>query len=113
MQLLVEQLRFRFADVEDLAVGALVLVRDDPQERLDAVVDVGEGAALPPAEIVTLDRNYRSTQPILEAANAVISRNRARLGKNLWTAEGKGEPLRIFAAAATRVNASSADFEAT
>uniref|UniRef100_UPI003FD892C0 ATP-dependent helicase n=1 Tax=Rhodoblastus sp. TaxID=1962975 RepID=UPI003FD892C0 len=39
----------------------------------------------PPAEIVTLERNYRSTQPILAAANAVISHARERIAKNLWT----------------------------
>jgi DNA helicase II / ATP-dependent DNA helicase PcrA len=39
----------------------------------------------PRAEIVTLDRNYRSTQPILAAANAVISLARERFTKNLWT----------------------------
>ena len=49
-------------------------------------------------EVVKLEQNYRSQGSILEAANAVISRNRARLGKNLWTAEGRGELLRVFAA---------------
>ena len=39
----------------------------------------------PPAEIITLDRNYRSTQPILAAANAVIALARERFTKNLWT----------------------------
>jgi DNA helicase-2/ATP-dependent DNA helicase PcrA len=39
----------------------------------------------PRAEIVTLDRNYRSTQPILAAANAVIGLARERFTKNLWT----------------------------
>src|SRR5690606_4772623 len=39
----------------------------------------------PPADIVTLDRNYRSTQPILDAANAVISEAGERFTKNLWT----------------------------
>lgn len=39
----------------------------------------------PPAEIVTLDRNYRSTQPILAAANAVIEQASERFTKNLWT----------------------------
>lgn len=39
----------------------------------------------PPAEIVTLDRNYRSTQPVLAAANAVIGLARERFTKNLWT----------------------------
>lgn len=40
---------------------------------------------VPPAEIVTLDRNYRSTQPILAAANAVIELARERFTKNLWS----------------------------
>lgn len=39
----------------------------------------------PTAEIVTLDRNYRSTQPILAAANAVIEQASERFTKNLWT----------------------------
>ena len=39
----------------------------------------------PNAEIVTLDRNYRSTQPVLEAANAVIGLAKERFTKNLWT----------------------------
>jgi DNA helicase-2/ATP-dependent DNA helicase PcrA len=40
---------------------------------------------VPPADIVTLDRNYRSTQPILAAANAVIDLATERFTKNLWT----------------------------
>ena len=39
----------------------------------------------PPADIITLDRNYRSTQPILSAANAVIELAEERFTKNLWT----------------------------
>ncbi|SEG68967.1 ATP-dependent helicase [Bosea lathyri] len=39
----------------------------------------------PPADIITLDRNYRSTQPILTAANGVIELARERFTKNLWT----------------------------
>src|SRR3546814_13006441 len=39
----------------------------------------------PPAGIVTLDRNYRSTRPILDAANAVIELSAERFTKNLWT----------------------------
>jgi DNA helicase-2/ATP-dependent DNA helicase PcrA len=39
----------------------------------------------PSADIITLDRNYRSTQPILQAANAVISEAKERFTKNLWT----------------------------
>jgi DNA helicase-2/ATP-dependent DNA helicase PcrA len=45
----------------------------------------------PPAEIVTLDRNYRSTQPILAAANALIELASERYTKNLWTDRTVGE----------------------
>src|SRR5258708_7742277 len=50
-------------------------------------------------EVVKLEQNYRSQGHILDAANAIIARNKARLGKNLWTSAGKGEELRIYAAA--------------
>jgi DNA helicase-2/ATP-dependent DNA helicase PcrA len=43
------------------------------------------GQFSPPAEIITLDRNYRSTQPILAAANCVIDLASERFTKNLWT----------------------------
>ena len=47
-------------------------------------------------EIIKLEQNYRSHGTILDAANALISCNRERLGKNLWTAEGAGEPIRVY-----------------
>ncbi|MEO8039762.1 MAG: UvrD-helicase domain-containing protein, partial [Betaproteobacteria bacterium] len=49
-------------------------------------------------KVIKLEQNYRSHGNILDAANALISHNRERLGKNLWTAEGSGEPLRMFEA---------------
>ena len=48
--------------------------------------------------VIRLEQNYRSHANILDAANALISNNRNRLGKNLWTAEGGGEQLRVFEA---------------
>ncbi len=45
------------------------------------------------AETILLEQNYRSTQNILEAANAVISRNVGRRAKKLWTAEGAGDKV--------------------
>jgi DNA helicase II / ATP-dependent DNA helicase PcrA len=48
--------------------------------------------------LVRLEQNYRSQGNILEAANALIAHNTKRLGKNLWTAAGAGEPLRVFEA---------------
>jgi DNA helicase II / ATP-dependent DNA helicase PcrA len=49
----------------------------------------------PDAEVVKLEQNYRSTQTILDATNAIIANNRARKPKRLWTEEGAGEPVRI------------------
>jgi DNA helicase-2/ATP-dependent DNA helicase PcrA len=48
--------------------------------------------------IVKLEQNYRSQGNILDAANALIAHNGGRLGKNLWTAEGPGEPIRVYSA---------------
>ncbi|MBD8526238.1 DNA helicase II [Pseudomarimonas arenosa] len=52
----------------------------------------------PGAQQHRLEQNYRSTGTILRAANAVIARNDGRLGKNLWTESGDGEPILLFAA---------------
>jgi len=46
--------------------------------------------------IVKLEENYRSHSNILDAANAIISHNTNRLGKNLWTSAGAGEPVRLY-----------------
>jgi DNA helicase II / ATP-dependent DNA helicase PcrA len=51
----------------------------------------------PPAEIVTLDRNYRSSQPILAAANAVIELASERFTKNLWTDRTSAERPQLVA----------------
>ena len=48
--------------------------------------------------VIRLEQNYRSVAHILEAANALIAHNRRRLGKNLRTDAGAGEPVRIFEA---------------
>jgi DNA helicase-2/ATP-dependent DNA helicase PcrA len=50
------------------------------------------------AKVVRLEQNYRSQGNILDAANALIAHNTGRLGKNLWTAAGAGEALRVFEA---------------
>jgi len=52
----------------------------------------------PEARVVKLEQNYRSTQTILEAANAVVANNASRKAKRLWTAGEEGEPIRVFAA---------------
>ena len=48
------------------------------------------------ANVIRLEQNYRSHGNILAAANALIKNNRERLGKNLWTDAGEGEPIRAF-----------------
>jgi len=52
----------------------------------------------PEAEVVKLEQNYRSTQTILDAANAVVANNASRKPKELWTAGPEGERIRIFTA---------------
>lgn len=47
----------------------------------------------PEARVITLDQNYRSTQTVLTAANAVISKNSDRREKHLWTSAGQGESI--------------------
>jgi DNA helicase-2/ATP-dependent DNA helicase PcrA len=47
------------------------------------------------AVTVRLEQNYRSTQRILDAANAVIENNRGRMGKSLWTEVGDGDPIKV------------------
>lgn len=71
--------------------GGLTVVGDDAQAiysfRAATVRNILDfpRAFDPPADIVTLDRNYRSTQPVLAAANAVIDKALERYSKNLWS----------------------------
>ncbi|MCL2839707.1 MAG: UvrD-helicase domain-containing protein [Defluviitaleaceae bacterium] len=50
----------------------------------------------PGAAVVKLEQNYRSSQTILDAANAVISINESRASKRLWTENGKGQQIRLY-----------------
>ena len=77
----------------------LTVVGDDAQSiyafRAATVRNILDfpGRFSPPARVLTLDRNYRSTQPILSAANAVIEQAEERFTKSLWTdREGDGQP---------------------
>ena len=76
----------------------LVVVGDDDQSiyrwrgaDVDNIINFPND--YPGTQVVKLEQNYRSDQTILEAAHAVISRNRRRMGKKLWSARAKGEPL--------------------
>ena len=50
------------------------------------------------SRLIRLEQNYRSTQSILNAANAVIAHNLGRKGKRLWTANGQGDPITVYEA---------------
>lgn len=53
----------------------------------------------PQLNVIKLEQNYRSTQNIVEAANSIISHNKAQLKKEVWTANETGEPLGLIRAA--------------
>ncbi|MGB3835969.1 UvrD-helicase domain-containing protein [Castellaniella sp.] len=55
--------------------------------------------------VIRLEQNYRSQGHILDAANALIAHNAQRLGKNLWTDAGEGEPLRVVEQASDQLEA--------
>ena len=57
------------------------------------ILDFGQD--FPDAHSVKLEQNYRSTQTILSAANAVIANNRGQVGKDLWTELGEGDPIKL------------------
>ena len=83
--------------------AGLTVVGDDAQSiysfRAATVRNILDfpGRFCPPAEIVTLARNYRSTQPILAAANAVIGLARERFTKDLWTDRSGGQRPQLVA----------------
>jgi DNA helicase-2/ATP-dependent DNA helicase PcrA len=49
----------------------------------------------PDARVIKLEQNYRSTQTILDAANALIANNRSQMSKHLWTDEGQGDRIKV------------------
>ena len=78
----------------------LAVVGDDAQSiygfrgaDIRNILDFGQD--FPDAHIVKLEQNYRSTQTILSAANAVIANNRGQVGKDLWTELGEGDPIKL------------------
>ncbi len=83
--------------------GSLMAVGDDDQSiygwRGAKIENIHQYTAdFPEAEMIRLEQNYRSTGGILKAANALIANNSGRLGKELWTDLGEGEPLTLYAA---------------
>jgi DNA helicase-2/ATP-dependent DNA helicase PcrA len=56
------------------------------------------GKDFPKAKVITLEQNYRSTQNILQAANAMVRKNRSRKEKVLWTENPEGELITLYVA---------------
>lgn len=79
----------------------LLVVGDDDQSiygfrgaRIEHILDLEK--QFPQLNTIKLEQNYRSTGNILAAANAVIAQNDNRLGKDLWTDAGQGEPIEVY-----------------
>ncbi len=92
------------AELVDLLAGRaeLCVVGDDDQAiygwrgaDVDQILRFADRH--PGTELVRLEQNYRSTTRILRCADAVIRRNRGRLGKTLWSERGEGEAVRVIA----------------
>ena len=87
----------------DTPGGAVLAVGDDDQSiyafrgaRVGNMADFVREFAV--QHQIKLEQNYRSYSNILDSANALISHNRSRLGKNLRTDQGAGEPVRVYEA---------------
>ena len=81
--------------------ASLMIVGDDDQSiygwrgaKIENILQFNDD--FPQAQTIRLEQNYRSTATILEAANALISNNHGRLGKELWTDDQAGEPIRFY-----------------
>ena len=82
--------------------GHLCCVGDDDQSvygwrgaRIENILQFSRDFA--DVKTVRLERNYRSSGNILAAANALIANNQGRMGKDLWTEDGDGEPIDVYA----------------
>jgi DNA helicase-2/ATP-dependent DNA helicase PcrA len=92
--------QYRFLQLLTDGHGNLMVVGDEDQSiygfrhaDIRNILDFERD--FPEAEVVKLEQNYRSTQTILSAANAIVARNRDRRPKRLWTELDGGEPVQL------------------
>ena len=90
--------QYLFAKLLSERHGNLCVVGDDDQSiykfrgaTIENILSFEK--TFPDAQVIRLEQNYRSTQNVLDAANAVIQNNTERKGKNLWTANGSGDKV--------------------
>ena len=90
--------QYLFAKLLSEKHGNLCVVGDDDQSiykfrgaTIENILSFEK--TFPDAQVIRLEQNYRSTQNVLDAANAVIKNNTERKGKNLWTANGSGDKI--------------------
>ena len=95
--------QYEFVSLLAQKSGNLCVVGDDDQSiykfrgaTIENILHFEED--FPGAKVVRLEQNYRSTQNILDAANAVIANNTERKGKTLWTAAGPGKKIGLHLA---------------
>ena len=95
--------QYEFVSLLAQRSGNLCVVGDDDQSiykfrgaTIENILHFEED--FPGAKVVRLEQNYRSTQNILDAANAVIANNQERKGKTLWTAAGPGAKIGLHLA---------------
>ncbi len=95
--------QFRLTELLSGGFKNLMVVGDDDQSiykfrgaTIENILDFDK--AFPGATVIKLEQNYRSTQTILDAANAVIKNNKSRKGKNLWTEAGSGKKISMVKA---------------
>ena len=91
--------QFRLAELLAAKYQNLCVVGDDDQSIYGwRGAEVKHILQFKADQTIKLEQNYRSSPTILEAANAVISRNQNRYDKKLWTAESFAEPIEVFTA---------------
>jgi superfamily I DNA/RNA helicase len=90
-------IQYRLAKLLSAKYNNLCVVGDDDQSIYGwRGAEVRNILDFEQAVVIKLEQNYRSTNSILKAANAVISKNKSRYPKALWSTKGEGDPIEIF-----------------